>query len=152
MLVQREQVDLDRRAFKLEVPPKLLIKAFELAKQSEYHSYKLGAIISEKQKGPVICYGINKNKSSPMQDKYSPIYPLGDSFIKSKSIHAEIDAISKMVKKGLHGNHIFVARVTQLGNWANSRPCSGCYKAISDNGIKYMHYYLNGSFYSEFVG
>lgn len=152
MLEVQEQVDLVRRAVKLDTPPKLLIKAFELARHSEYHSYKLGAIISDKQKGSVICYGLNKNKSSPMQDKYSPIYPLGDSFIKSKSIHAEIDAINKMIKRGLYGNHIFVARVTQLGNWANSRPCSGCYKAIQDNNIEFMYYYLNGSFYSEFVG
>lgn len=151
MQVPQEQVGLVPRASKLDVPPKLLIKAFNLAKKSDYHSYKLGAIISNKFKGPVIAWGLNKNKSSPMQDKYSPIYMLGDGFIKSKSIHAEVDAINKLRKNGLEGTFIFVARVTIQGNWANSRPCSGCLKAIRDNNIKYMCYYMNGDFYVETV-
>lgn len=151
MQALKEQVDLDRRVFKLDTPPKLLVKAFNLAKKSDYHSYKLGAIISNKYKGPVISWGINKNKSSPMQDKYSPIYALGNGFIKSKSIHAEVDAINKLRKRGLEGTFIFVARVTIQGNWANSRPCCGCLKAIQDNNIKYMCYYMNGDFYVETV-
>ena len=151
MLEEQEQADLVRRVTKLDTPPKLLIKAFNLAKRSEYHSYKLGAIISNKFKGPVISYGLNKNKSSPMQDKYSPIYKLGDGFIKSKSIHAEVDAINKLRHRSSRGVFIFVARVTLQGNWANSRPCSGCYKAIKDNGIKYMCYFMNGAFYVETV-
>jgi deoxycytidylate deaminase len=146
-----ELVDSGQRARRLTVIPKLLKTALKTANESTYPGYKLGAVISTKYKGGIVSSGVNKEKSSPMQSKYSPIYFSENGFVKPKSIHAEINAISNMKASRKNGSYIFVARVNKDGNFANSRPCSGCFRAIKDAGISYMIYHKDGYFYKEKV-
>lgn len=151
MLYRNELEVLAPRAVRLNKVPKLLNAAFKLAETSDYEAYKLGAIIANKPSGTILSMGVNRNKMSPLQDKYSPVYGRGENSIKSKSLHAEVDAISRVRYKDLSGSCIFVARITKQGNWANSRPCCGCQKAIKDFGIAKMFYYIDGAFYVEDV-
>ncbi|RMH18706.1 MAG: hypothetical protein D6698_06650, partial [Gammaproteobacteria bacterium] len=61
-------------------------------------------------------------------------------------LHAEIAAISKAIayfrgnKDRLSDCEIYVARTYKNGNFANSKPCSGCMRAIKDYGFKRVHW------------
>ena len=56
----------------------------------------------------------------------------------SCSVHAEIDAISRVSNP--KGATIYVARVSKNGNPVFSRPCKYCYKVIRDAGISKIIY------------
>jgi deoxycytidylate deaminase len=149
MLLQSKLIEVAPNAVKLIKPHKNILIAFKLAETATYQNYKLGAIITTKPKGRILSMGVNSVKSSPTQDKYSPLYSIGSSFIKSKSTHAEIQAIRRACLVSMLGSSIFVARITNKGNWGNSRPCEGCQKAIRDAGISNMFYFIDGDFYAE---
>lgn len=81
--------------------------------------------------GRVISTGVNKERSHPRI--------VSTEHIKDHcSVHAEIDAIKKA--KDVSGATIYVARVNKRGQHRDSRPCSRCYEAIRNNGIKKIVY------------
>jgi deoxycytidylate deaminase len=92
--------------------------------------YNVIAIILNK-KGNVLSIGTNKQKTHPLQDKYSDgkrIY-----------LHAEIDALSKCKK---HPYKMIVIRLKRNGETALAKPCSVCSKAIEDFDVKIVEYTL----------
>ena len=81
--------------------------------------------------GSVIATGVNKDRNHPAI--------VSEEHIKTDcSVHAEIDAIKKA--KDTSGATIYVARVNRRGQARDSRPCSRCYAAIKDSGIKKIVY------------
>lgn len=81
--------------------------------------------------GRVISTGYNKERSHPMI--------VSSEHIKDHcSVHAEIDAIKRA--KDVSGATIYVARVNRQGKARDSRPCSRCYKAIEEHGIRKIIY------------
>lgn len=65
---------------------------------------------------------------------------LGRRYSEYNSIHAEIDAMRQIRRSELVGTTIYVARFTKNGDYANSKPCTCCDKAIRDLGIRKMVY------------
>lgn len=92
------------------------------------------AIVSRSE---VLAIGINKNKSHPLQAKFSKHE---DAIL----IHAELDAIVNFLREHkseeLIGKDIYVVRVIRSGERALARPCEGCMRAILSFGIKRIFY------------
>lgn len=68
------------------------------------------------------------------------------------SIHAEVDAISKLLrqKRGADGATITVIRYLKNDSFGMSKPCPKCKKAIIKAGIKRINYFdYDGNFHSE---
>jgi hypothetical protein len=83
-----------------------------------------------------LAYGVNRDKTHPLCSYYGKnpeaIY-----------LHAELDAIVKVLNtrgpKALAGATIAVCRVTRDGNFAASKPCEGCERAIKAFGLKVQY-------------
>lgn len=88
-------------------------------------------------RGKVISVGVNKRKTHPLQKKYS-------SHCEKLFLHAEVDSIVKCINK--HGTEvlkksdIYVLRLSKGGSITNSKPCSGCMKAIKAFGIRNVYW------------
>jgi deoxycytidylate deaminase len=81
--------------------------------------------------GRVISTGVNKERSHPRI--------VSSEHIKQHcSVHAEVDAIKRA--KDVSGATIYVARVNRRGEQRDSRPCSRCYEAIKESGIRKIVY------------
>lgn len=81
--------------------------------------------------GRVISTGVNKERSHPRI--------VSSEHIKQHcSVHAEVDAIKRA--RDVSGATIYVARVNRRGEQRDSRPCSRCYEAIKESGIRKIVY------------
>jgi tRNA(Arg) A34 adenosine deaminase TadA len=125
----------------LDRPPKLFRDATKLALTSPYGRFKLGAIIAKKRQ--IISMGTNRKKTHPIQARFSSRPFLNDW------LHAETHSISLANAGDLIGSEIYVARITQDGTVANSRPCPGCLNALSHYGIQKMFYFQDGHYHKE---
>lgn len=84
--------------------------------------------------GRVISTGINKERNHPKI--------VSSEHIKTDcSVHAEIDALKKA--KDVNGATIYIARVNKRGEARDSKPCSRCYVALRNNGIKKVIYTIS---------
>lgn len=98
---------------------------------SEYPKHRHAACIVHK--GRVLSIGTNRQKSHPMQKKFA------DKDCKI-FLHAELSAIIQVINR--HGvdilteSELYVLRLTKGGNIGNSKPCTGCAKAIEAFGIE----------------
>ena len=100
-------------------------KTREIAELSDYHKpgRRTGALVIKK--GKVLSVGFNKMKNRiGVRTKY-----------KSFTMHAEIDALEKINGKA-RGATIIILR--QKGGI--SLPCSNCYAAIFDSGLRKIIY------------
>lgn len=105
--------------------------AANLARSSQVHRYKHGAIIVKG--GRVVSTGINKIRNHP-----SVLNNNKEDILSDAHIHAEIDAIKKV--SDLRGAKIYIARVNRSGQPRLSRPCETCYDAIVASGINKIVY------------
>lgn len=91
---------------------------------------KHGAIIV--RGGSVIGMGYNKDKNNPLS--------VSPEHIKTHcSRHAELEAI-RDAKWNVRGATLYVARVNNLGQDRNSKPCSLCENIIRETEIKKVIY------------
>jgi tRNA(Arg) A34 adenosine deaminase TadA len=125
----------------LDRPPKLFRDATKLALTSPYGRFKLGAIVARKRN--ILSMGTNRQRTHPLQKKFSYRPFLNDW------LHAEIHAISLAYTGDLIDSDIYVSRITQDGNLANSRPCPGCLSALTHYGIQRMFYFQDGFYCCE---
>lgn len=105
---------------------------------------KIASMITKKNK--VISFGINEQKTHPLQKRFST-----DDFC--VYLHSEINAIKNALKNldmdELSSCNLYICRVKQAQRMmpyttAMSKPCSGCQKAITFFGLK--------TFYTEDEG
>jgi deoxycytidylate deaminase len=81
--------------------------------------------------GRILAVGRNRNKTHPD----AIFYENGERIL--KTIHAELDAISKVKNKDqLRGATIYVARLGRSGHPGMSCPCKMCQKLINRYGLK----------------
>jgi len=81
--------------------------------------------------GRVLAVGRNRAKTHPD----SIFYEDGQRIL--KSIHAELDAISRVKnKEQLRGATIYVARLGRAGSPGMSCPCKMCQQLINKHGLK----------------
>ena len=103
----------------------------ELAEHSELH-VQMGCIITDK-KGNIISSGYNTYKEHPLQSKfkYRP---------DATGMHAEISALSSVWKEDLSNAFLFIFRKPRSKVGHQSRPCSGCMRAIREKRIRIIYY------------
>lgn len=100
---------------------------------------KLAAIIVHKNN--IVSIGTNSLKTHPLQKKFCR-HP------NAIHLHAEIDAISKALKRidadDLKNSEIYIARVkynkSMQEEYGLAKPCEGCQKALDFFGIKKIFY------------
>lgn len=111
------------------------------ASNDEYPRAKLAAAIVKGNK--ILSVGINRLKSDPLQAKYG----------RNKDaifLHAEIHAIKNALKEyhpdDIKNSTLYICRVKHPNEknknfvWGLAKPCSGCFKAIVEFGIKNIVY------------
>ena len=96
------------------------------AAQASPCNQKHGAVVV--RGGSVLAIGFNKWRSSLVG------ISLSEDERKNMSIHAEMDALSRVKNK--KGVTIYVARVNKHGNPMFSRPCNNCHNSMLNDGIK----------------
>lgn len=127
-------------------PNERIFKQLELHAINNYgvrDQFKLAAGVVKKKQ--LIAIGYNQLKSHPLQSQFGK----NDD---SVFLHAEIDAIRKSIRllntSELSDCVLYVLRVKRGsdGNWIRgmSKPCAGCYNAISNYGIKRVYYTTDG--------
>jgi tRNA(Arg) A34 adenosine deaminase TadA len=121
--------------------PSLLVEAKRVAESSTYGRFRLGAIIAKRRS--FLSSGTNSKKTHPLQLKFASRPHL------QAWTHAEISALSKARAGDLLGASAYVARITQDGCSANSRPCRGCLAALQHYGLKRMYYFKDGQYFRE---
>lgn len=98
------------------------------------------------KRGEVVSVGVNRNKTHPLQKKYSK----NPDSIK---LHAEIDSIVRSLRSievdDFEKCDLYVCRVKWKGKkisklWGSSNPCRGCMKAIEAFNIQRVFYTLDG--------
>jgi deoxycytidylate deaminase len=106
-------------------------QCLDIANKSELH-IQMGCIITDK-KGNLISSGYNTYKEHPLQSKYKYRQD-------ALGMHAEISALFPIWKENLSSSILFVFRKPRSKVGYNSRPCSGCMKAIKEKQIKIIYY------------
>ena len=98
-------------------------------------NYRLAAAIFYKNR--LVTYGTSSYKSSPFQQRYA-------ADVWKIFLHAEIAAIKNSLRFlelwQLKRSTLFICRVKHERKWGNSKPCSGCQRAIAEFGIKNVLY------------
>lgn len=105
-----------------------LRRAKKYSKQSQHHQHRIGACVYKGKR--FLCGGFNTLKTHPQ---------LASSL---KTVHAEIHVILRAAALGLSlkGATIVVYREHKNGSPAMARPCTLCYAAIKDAGIRWLIY------------
>ena len=125
--------------------------AKEISYMSNYKRIRVGAVVCEGK--TIISTGHNSTKTSPLQHQYNFYRHFNDYESSSPQIHAEINALSRLIgKKGISWDKvsIFVYRELKNGDPGCSRPCPACMALIKNLGIKNIYYIdENGDFVKQ---
>lgn len=126
-----------------------LSKAAEAADHAGIRAKLAAAVVI---KNEIISIGFNRKKTHPFQRQFQ-------TNDKQIYLHAETDAINRALKyvskEELRKATLYVARVKYIDNkskkaiWAESKPCTGCQKAIKSYGILNVIHTCDGGEYSR---
>ena len=105
-----------------------------LASLKSKYKIQVGCVLT--MHGKPVSIGFNRIKSHPRSRK------------NCKTLHAEMDAIISS-QTSLVGGVAYVYRERFDGSLGLSRPCMGCYKALSKAGIKKIYYSTNSGYAIE---
>lgn len=100
-------------------------RAIREAKKSDFHAYKLGALVLNKCR--IISKGFNSNKGHGRM--------IRDHGYRGGK-HAECDAIMRASS----GDTLVVVRIRKDGKLSCSKPCEKCLKLAKEFGIKKIIY------------
>ena len=92
-------------------------------------------------KGKVVSFGINSDKTSPLQNKYRLTTDLKyiENFVDKE--HSEVNCLGKVHPKFRFDKcEIVIISKKKDGNFRLARPCAVCMAAIKDFGIKKIYY------------
>jgi hypothetical protein len=103
----------------------------------------------------IFSMGFNSTKSHPEQAKFKrPVtYIVNTSdVIPYNYLHAEIDCLKNIQEINGRRSTLYVVRVDNKGQLANSKPCSGCESKIrSIKGLNRVVYSVQGGIAEYFV-
>jgi deoxycytidylate deaminase len=106
--------------------------------------FRLAAAIVFKNK--IVSIGANEYKTHPLMARYT-------RKPENHYLHAEVSAIAKALNvlslDDFKRSSLYVVRVSRSGEWALSKPCEGCTKAIIAFQIPRTIYSTNPGEYSE---
>lgn len=129
---------------------KFLNMARSMSEVSNFHKYRLGAVLVIK--GKIIARGFNAAKSHPLQKRYNiertDIYDSAPHYI-----HAEMDVVKKIKGTGIDLKHaeLFIYHVSPTGEQKMARPCAACMSAIKECGIGIIHYSTPDGLATEYI-
>jgi len=92
-------------------------------------------------KGKVVSFGINSDKTSPLQNKYRLTTDLKyiENFVDKE--HSEVNCLGKVHPKFRFDKcEIVIISKKKDGDFRLARPCDVCMAAIKDFGIKKIYY------------
>ena len=92
-------------------------------------------------KGKVVSFGINSDKTSPLQNKYRLTTDLKyiENFVDKE--HSEVNCLGKVHPRFRFDKcEIVIISKKKDGNFRLARPCAVCMAAIKDFGIKKIYY------------
>lgn len=114
--------------------------AREVSLLSDFKRARIGAVIVEKNR--IISTGHNSSKTSTIQDRYNKYRDIDDFNICIPRVHAEIAAITPLLKQNIDWAHtsIYVYRELKNGHISCARPCKACAQLIRELGIKKIFY------------
>lgn len=103
------------------------------AQDSTHPRWYLGAVIT--RGSSIISVAHNVPRNSPHLLQGGP----------GTSLHAEINALKKLTYQAdrAEGCTMYIVRISRSGARRLARPCSRCYKAIVESGIKTIIYSLD---------
>ena len=125
---------------------RLALRKIENEDYCDHIQHRHVAVIAKA--GRILAVGRNRNKTHPA----SVLHEDGKRIL--KTIHAELDAISKVKNKDqLRGATIYVARIGRSGYPGMSCPCKMCQELINRHGLKRAVFTTDyGSGTLEFAG
>ena len=114
--------------------------AREVSLLSDFKRARVGAVIVEKNR--VVSTGHNSSKTSTIQDRYNKYRDIDDFNVCIPCVHAEIAAITPLLKQNIDWAHtsIYVYRELKNGHISCARPCKACAQLIRELGIKKIFY------------
>ena len=128
------------------------LKYFEICKSvsklSDFPRQHLGAICVYRKQ--ILSVGTNQTKSHTLQAIYNSHRGF-DGFEYNSSIHAEIDALSKIRYMDVDFSKVrlYIYRETANGELAMARPCRACMGFIRDMGIREIWYSTDSGYCCE---
>lgn len=129
--------------YKLENVIDYLKKIAEMSPLQNRHS----ACIVNKNK--IIACGINRYIKESNLIKNHNNYNITKEINVKFAIHAEMDAVRHVIKKGYD---IVIIRINKSYQLLNSRPCNACIDKMRSKGIRKVYYSnSNGNMSCEFV-
>lgn len=107
----------------------------------DYPRARLAAAIVKNNK--IISIGRNRNKTDPLQAKFGKN---SDAIFLHAEVHAIKNALRHVSVDDLKHTDLYICRVkkarkqTDPYEWAMSKPCEGCSRAIAEFGIRRVIY------------
>jgi deoxycytidylate deaminase len=111
------------------------------ATNDEYPRARLAAALVKRNK--ILSVGINRLKSDPLQAKYGRNK---DAIFLHAEIHAIKNALRECHSDDIKNSSLYICRVKHPNEkdksfvWGLAKPCSGCYRAALEFGIKNIVY------------
>lgn len=88
-------------------------------------------------KNKLVAIGVNSYKSHPLMSKFG-------KNPQAIFLHAEVDAIKNALRvitlRDLEKSELLVVRIKLDGTLGNSKPCSGCMRAIEHFNLRTVYY------------
>lgn len=139
----------------MDIDSELYLKYLHLAtkhaKKSTHYKARVGAILGDLRGLKIYSFGINQEKSHPIQKELNIKYRKFKDDSCHHYLHAEIKTLLPWLQRGhtLVDKGIFVARVDKHGNLKIARPCPACMAAIRQAGIDTVCYTTNQGYCME---
>ena len=111
----------DRGLLSQAAPISIWEEAIKQALRSDHKRHKTGCVITN-YKHDILTKGCSHTHDGGMQ---------------VRSIHAEVDALSKHFNQNWALRRVVIVTLTKVGNFAtSSKPCAGCAKALMDVSVE----------------
>ena len=119
--------------------------------KSSYHKLTMMAFLFKGNS--LLNYGINSNKTDPVQNKYrvkSGIHMDIEEYL--DKVHAEVNCLKPYIEnKEINFNNLTLLVISKKadGTFRNSKPCPVCRKLLESLNIGTICYFYNGRFITE---
>lgn len=122
---------------------------------SDYKKTKVMCFLFKGKK--LLSYGVNSNKTDPIQTKFGEIYRrkinYNSNIFYLDKRHAEVDCLKKFIEnKEMNFSNltIFILSIHKDGiTYRNSKPCPICREFLDSIKIGEICYFMNNRFVSE---
>lgn len=108
-----------------------------------YHKNKTKMVSFVIYKGKILCFGVNSERTSPLQHYYriKTHHGVNNNYVYDK-LHSEIDCISHLPRGFNDFKHAELVIISKMkdGNFRLAKPCPICRTMIDEYGFKNIYY------------